>query len=142
MDFLKNMLQLFKIPIVLNNLVTSCLKNIQYTPIINGRKTQIFRPSREIRQGDPISLYIFIRGMKFLNHLMQNKINNKQWHPFVFINKEPKISHLLFADDILLLSKANTSNILTMNEVLNKFCSTSGLEINFDKSKVWFSKIV
>lgn len=82
------------------------LKNVNYTPIINGKKTQTIKPSRRIRQRDPISPYIFILAMKYLNHLILENINTKQWLPFKFINKDPKISHMLFAD-ILLFSKAN-----------------------------------
>lgn len=64
----------------------------------------------------------------------------KQWHPSKFKNKQPQISHLLFADDILLFSKANTHSIHAINIVLTKFCIISGMKINFDKLKAWFSR--
>lgn len=75
------MLQLFNLPVELNSLILSCLKIVQYTPINNGKKKQTFKPTRGITQGDPISPYIFILGMEYLNHHIQDKISAKQWHP-------------------------------------------------------------
>lgn len=72
-DFIDNMLQLFNLPNELKNLILSCLKNVQYTPIMNGKKTQTFRPFRGIIQGNPISPYIFILGIEYLNHLIQKQ---------------------------------------------------------------------
>lgn len=141
-DFIEKMLNNFNRPVELRILILSCLKNVQYTPIINGKKTQTFKPSKEIRQGDTISPYIFILEIEYLNHLIQEKISSNQLHPFKFKNKEPKISHLLFIDDILLFSKANTHSIEAMNEVLMNFCTISGRKINSNKSKAWFSQTV
>lgn len=80
--------------------------------------------------------------MEFLSQLIQKKIITKQWHPFRFRNKETHISNLLFADDILLFAKANTANILSINDVLSIICKTTGMTINLEKSRVWFSKTV
>lgn len=61
--FIENMLQLYNIRAELKQLILSCLKNIKFTPILNGKRTQYFRPSRGIRKGDHLS-HIFILGMK------------------------------------------------------------------------------
>lgn len=53
--FIENMLHMYNTPSKLKDLILSCLKHIKYIPTINGKKTQAFRPSRGIRQGDPIS---------------------------------------------------------------------------------------
>lgn len=89
--FIANMLHLFNFPLELKKLIISCLKQVQYTPIINGRKTQLFRPLRGIGQGDPIPPYIFILGMEFLNHLIQNKIITKN-NILSNLGTKPKIS--------------------------------------------------
>lgn len=52
------------------------------------------------------------------------------------------VSHLLFADDILLFNKANKKNIQTINKILTNYSIISGLNLNLHKSKVWFSKQV
>lgn len=71
---------------------------------------------------------------------LSNKIHEKAWTPFSFKNKEPKISHLIFADDVILFNKANIKNIQVIQDILNQFTNVSGMEINTLKSKVWFSK--
>lgn len=62
-SFVENILHLHKLPQHYIDLLLSCLRNVHYTPIINGIKTTSFTPSRGIRQGDSISSYIFILAM-------------------------------------------------------------------------------
>ena len=54
----------------------------------------------------------------------------------------PFISHLLFADDVLLFSKAKNSQVHSVLEELQNFCDASGLRINFEKSRALCSKLV
>lgn len=136
------MLNLYNFPSELKELILSCLKQENYTPLINGKKCTSFRPFQGIRQGDPISPYIFILGMELITHLIQQKISTKLWTPYKFRNNEPIISHLFFANDIILFSTANIVNIEAVKDVLCSCCSLSGLSINLDKSRVWFSKTV
>ncbi|PKI67893.1 hypothetical protein CRG98_011489 [Punica granatum] len=52
----------------------------------------------------------------------------------------PQISHLMFAYDLLILSKATKANIRNVKSILDKFCSWSGQEVNCSKSGIFFSK--
>lgn len=121
----------------------SCFNNATYFPIIIGKKkTTNFCPSRRIRQGDPFSPYFFILAIEYLSMLIFGKTRHKEWNSYIFKNSGPTIPHLLFADDILLFSKANIKNITATNEILTNFSNLSGLQINPSKSKVWFSNNV
>lgn len=126
----------------LKNLIISCLTTVKYTPLINGKKLNSLNSFRGIKQGDPLSPYLFILSMEYLNSLIIKKVDNKGWCPFILKNKAPKNFHLFFADDIILLGKANTKTFNAMNDVLTTFCEISGMKINLDKSKVWLSKTV
>lgn len=75
-------------------LLLSCPKNVQYTPIINGKKTASFSPYRGIGQGDPISPYIFILAMQYLTKLIIDKLENRSWTPFKFRNNPLPVSLL------------------------------------------------
>lgn len=132
-DFIETMLTNYNFPLTLKNLIMSCIKNTTYTPIINGKKTQSFTPSKRIRQGDPIFPYIFILGMELISHLINKEIISKNWIPFTFKNIPPQISQLLFAYDILLFAKANQKNLHSILNVITTFTSISGLHLNLTK---------
>ncbi|KAF7806820.1 ribonuclease H [Senna tora] len=87
------------------NLVLSDLRSASNSILVNGRTTDPFKPSKGIRQGDPLSPYIFILAMEFLNHLILNKVVDSLWLPFKFKQSKTLFSHLFFADDILLFLK-------------------------------------
>lgn len=58
---------------------------------------------------------------------------------FLLSKDTPPITHLFFADDIILFAEANITTIQCINDVLSYFCKISSQRINTDKSKVWFS---
>jgi hypothetical protein len=58
------------------------------------------------------------------------------WQPIHVSKNGPGISHLLFADDVLLFIKANKTQICSLIDVLTSFCNALGLIVNFDKSRV------
>lgn len=79
--------------------------------------------------------------MEYLTSLIQTKILGKDWIPFHFSKMyNLPISHLLFVDDILIFSKANSSSIHAIKDVLTDFSNLSDLSLNLGKSKAWFSK--
>ena len=62
-------------------------------------------PSRGLRQGDPLSPYLFILCLKHLSILLEEVVRDNMIHPIVF-RGQIWISHLFFADDIFLFTKA------------------------------------
>ena len=101
-----------------------------------------FGPSRGIRQGDYLSLYLFILHMENLGHLIKQKCVNESWTPLKASKDNLGFSHLLFANDIILFSKADASECEVISEVLEKFCRESGQKISHDKSRIYFSSNV
>ncbi|GAU43217.1 hypothetical protein TSUD_301040 [Trifolium subterraneum] len=101
----------------------------------NGSKTQAFTPVRGLRQGDPLSPYLFVLCMERLGAMINKQVNSSRWQPMQIIKNGTKLSHLFFADDVLLFAKANTSKAQVISEVLDNFCAASGLKISHAKSK-------
>lgn len=58
-----------------------------------------------------------------------------KWSPFVLGRDILSISHLLFADDLVLFEEANTKTLETMCDTLDIFSHASGPSINFSNSK-------
>lgn len=112
---------------------------MEYTPILNGSKLTPFKPTRGTRQGDPISLYLFIMAMEYLSTQINYVINQKIWKPFKIKNHDLEVSHLLFFYDILLFAKADITSINTIKSIICDFYRISGMEINLGKSKLCLS---
>lgn len=104
--YLLNILHLLKFPSQWINLIKTYLQNTTYYPIISGTKRKPFSPSRGIKQGDPLSPYLFVIAMEMLTHINNTEISNKIWNPFKFRGSNLSFSHL-FVDDIILFAKAN-----------------------------------
>lgn len=66
-------------------------------------------------------------------------VDQKKWIPICPCRNDTTLSHLFFADDLVLMGKATVSTTRTIREVLGTFCMASGLKLNQRKSKVIFS---
>lgn len=79
----------------------SCVSTVSTSILFNGEALEPIYPSRGIRQGDPLSPYLFILCMDFLRQLIEEKCNAKLWQPVKASQSGPAFSHLFFADDFL-----------------------------------------
>jgi len=59
--------------------------------------------------------------------------------PIQITNRGPQISHILFADDVLLFTKAESSQFHFIHNLFEKFSRASGLKINISKSRAYYS---
>jgi hypothetical protein len=73
--------------------------------------------------------------MERLGALISKHVADGSWSPMQITKDGTRISHLFFADDVLLFAKANESQARIVNEVLERFCAMSGLKISLEKSK-------
>jgi hypothetical protein len=120
--------------------VMKCVRSVTYRFKVNGNITDSITPGRGLRQGDPISPYLFLlcaEGFSALIHDAEEKglISGIKLSP-----SAPSVNHLLFADDSLLLMEATTSSANTVNSILQAYEAASGQVINRDKSSILFSK--
>lgn len=95
-----------------------------------------FEPSRGLRQGDPLSLYLFILCTDVLSCLLNG---NGDVQGISIGRSSPAISHLLYADDLVLVGRATKRSAGAMRDCLEKCCSWSGQKVNQEKSSVMFS---
>ena len=138
-SFIYRVLQAFHFPPKIIKIIMSCITSVSTSILVNGGVLERFEPSRGIRQGDPLSPYIFILCMEYLGHLIEQKCVNGDWVPLKAFKDNLGFSHLLFADDIILFSKVEARGCEAISDVLDKFCRESGQKISLDKSRIYFS---
>lgn len=77
--------------------------------------------------------------MEWLSHSILKAVNNNQWKPVSISRNGPTLSHLFFADNVLLFSKATASQANVIEGILSEFAGKSGLKVNVSKSRAFFS---
>lgn len=117
----------------------SCTAPTRLSVIWNGKCLEEFKPERGLRQGDPLSPYLFVLCMEVLGQNIRQAVESKQWKLCKLSRHSQPISHLFFADDLLLFGEASSRQAAIMRSILNKFCLTSGQKVNVTKSRAWYS---
>ena len=108
-----------------------------YSLLINGNSKGKIQPLRGIRQGDPLSPYIFIICVEFFgNELVKQLVNLKSHIGIQTHRNDPKILFLVFAVDCVIFAKTSPKAFSNINKVLHDICATSGQLVNFHKSLV------
>ncbi|XP_056864246.1 uncharacterized protein LOC130511334 [Raphanus sativus] len=125
------------------NLVMKCVSTVSYQVLINGEARGYIKPSRGLRQGDPISPFLFILCTEVLiSHIRQTEAT-KKISGMKIARGSPAISHLLFADDSLFFCKAEQSQCEELVRIIDVYGSASGQQLNKEKSSVLFgSKVI
>lgn len=106
--------------------------------MINVTPAGFFGSNRGVRQGDPLSPYILVPAMEFLSIHLELALEAGKIHPIRRRQKQ-HVSHLLFADDLLLITRADMSSFRNVDSLLQKLSLNTGLYINKGKSKVYFA---
>jgi len=102
---------------------------------VNGIPTEEFPFERGLRQGDPLSPFLFLLAAEGFNVLMKEMVgaNLFKGYPVGRVG-EVTLTHLQFANDTLIIGEKSWLNVCSMRAVLMLFEETSGLKVNFHKS--------
>lgn len=141
-DFLEDTLQAAKLPEIWIQWIMQCVINPEMSLLWNGERTEAFMPQRGLRQGDPLSPYLFVLCMERLCHQIELAVAEKEWKPIKLSRGGPSLSHVCFADDLILFAEASVSQIRVIRRVLEKFCGASGQKVSLEKSLIFFSENV
>ncbi|XP_022030427.1 uncharacterized protein LOC110931338 [Helianthus annuus] len=117
--------------------IKGCLSSGSGSVIVNGSPTKEFKFKRGLRQGDPLSPFLFIIAMEIINMLMKRASNLGLFHGCQIPNGGPNITHLCYADDVLFFGEWSQHNILALNRLLRWLNLLSGLKVNRQKSKLF-----
>ena len=121
------------------NLIMKCVSTVEYRVRINDEETESFKPTRGLRQGDPLSPYLFLLCTEGLTALLAHAEEIGNISGVKVCKEAPTITNLLFADDSLILMKASIHNAEALKTILDSYCKASGQLISVDKSSIFFS---
>ncbi|XP_062102834.1 uncharacterized protein LOC133812999 [Humulus lupulus] len=121
------------------SLVMKCVSSVSYKIAIEGQELGPIVPTRGLRQGDPLSPYLFIFCAEGFFALISKFVGEGRLTGCKVARAAPVISHMLFADDSYLFCKASMEEAVHVKELLHSYQVASGQQINLAKSSVFFS---
>ena len=120
-------------------LIMRCVTSVTYSFKINGKPCGSVTPSRGIRQGDPLSPYLFLLCAKGLLALIKKAVDCGHLRGVAVCRNGPKLSNLFFADDSLIFCRASLEECNALQRVLQVYESASGQQLNRAKTSLFFS---
>ncbi|GJZ04462.1 RNA-directed DNA polymerase, eukaryota [Tanacetum coccineum] len=134
-DFLDDVLKKFGFGNKWRDWIQKCLRSSRGSIIINGSPTEEFQFFKGLKQGDPLSPFLFILIMESL-HLSFQSVVDVGLFKGIHLSPLVNLSHMFYADDAVFVGQWCDDNINTLVHVLECFFRASGLRINMSKSKI------
>ncbi|KAK9078070.1 hypothetical protein SSX86_002127 [Deinandra increscens subsp. villosa] len=121
--------------------IMKCLRSACYSINVNGHSHGFFKGLRGLRQGDPMSPYLFTLVMEILSLMIKRKINEAENFTYHWKCSKLGITNLCFADDLLVFMNADTDSVKVIKTALKEFNESSGLLPNMNKSTMYFGNV-
>ncbi|CAA7013484.1 unnamed protein product [Microthlaspi erraticum] len=135
-DFVLAVLKGLNMPDKFIGWISECLTTPCFSVSVNGVEGGFFKSSRGLKQGDPISTYLFVLVMEVFSKLLHSRFASGyiSYHPRTH---ELNISHLMFADDVMIFFDGMSSSLHGIYETLDDFAGWSGLHMNREKTELF-----
>jgi len=121
-------------------MIMECVTSVQHQVLINGAPYGDIRPTRGIRQGDPLSPYLFVICTEMLVQKLKSAESRGEITGLKVARSAPAISHLFYADDSMFYCKQSDEEITRLSAILQEYSMASGQRINYQKSSLYFGK--
>jgi len=121
--------------------IMACVTSASFSVVVNGNVHGFFQGKRGLRQGDPLSPYLFTLVMEVLSRILHHTALSTA--SFRFHNKceKEQIINLCFADDLFLFARGDINSPKTVFKGLNDFKEMSGMVPSIPKSKAYFCNV-
>eukprot|EP00253_Pinus_taeda_P033403 PITA_33403 len=114
--------------------VLSMISTPNFSILINGTPSTPFNASRGIRQGDPLSPFLFILAAEGLGRFFKKEQRERRIKGLKLWGSNIPITHQQFVDDIMLFCEATVKEVKGIKRILDTFMEASGMEVNKEKS--------
>ncbi|XP_010490159.1 PREDICTED: uncharacterized protein LOC104767890 [Camelina sativa] len=121
-------------------LIMTCVRTVNYQVLINGSPFGEITPTRGLRQGDPLSPYLFVLCSEILVRMLQDAESRGKITGLKVARSAPSVSHLLFTDDSIFYCKENDDELQHLISILDEYNIASGQRINYQKSSIYFGR--
>ncbi|KAJ1695019.1 hypothetical protein LUZ63_011717 [Rhynchospora breviuscula] len=138
--FLAKAMRHLNVPAKFISIMMSSYQRAQVSININGRGDGFITPTRGLRQGCPMSPYAFIMAMELMSRMLDQAEKEGIIKGVKLAHSGPTITHLLYADDLVLMGNTSRNELENFSGLLRKFGKVSGLLMNPEKSKLWMAK--
>eukprot|EP00253_Pinus_taeda_P008374 PITA_08374 len=136
-SFLQAVLKKFGISEHFTSRVMECISSNWTAPLINGRSCSAFKSSRGLRQGCPLSPFLYIIMAETLSLHLENKRRLKEITGIDIVRGAKGINHSLFTDDTLLIGGASSLMASRFKETLDLFLQASGGKLSNSKCMIY-----
>ncbi|GKA14720.1 RNA-directed DNA polymerase, eukaryota [Tanacetum coccineum] len=137
-DYLDDILDKFGFGVKWRGWIQGCLLSFKASVLVNGSPTHEFSFHKGLRQGDPLSPFLFILVMESLHVSFQRVIDRGMFSPIIIgTNETVSISHLFYDDDAMFIGKWSSSDANVLVMMLHCFFLALGLKININKSSIY-----
>ena len=139
-DFIILGLRTIGIPDSMIRWIEGCMTSAHFSVALNGDLHGFFPSFRGLRQGDPLSPYLFVLAMEGLDGILREASRDPEFH-YHWRCQQTAITHLCFADDLMVFCRADSTSVRLIRSALDSFADLSGLVTNKAKSYVFFSGV-
>lgn len=116
------------------------MEMVKYKFLVSGKEIGPIIPKRGLRQGDPISPYLFLMCAEGLSAIIKRKVISGEIHGCKIAQRAPIISHLFFVNDCYLFFRATIEEARIIKDCLTAYERATGQQVNFQKSNIHFSR--
>ncbi|KAF5462658.1 hypothetical protein F2P56_018646, partial [Juglans regia] len=141
-DFLLHVIRAFGFSDIVCQIIANCVQSQWFSVMMNGTFKGFFQSAKGLRQGDPLSPYLFILMEEVLSRLLRSNFQDGRICKFSHPIGAPLVSHLLYADDILIFTNGGKRSINNLLHTLDTYERWSGQKISRDKSALFLSKLI
>ncbi|GKC53887.1 putative RNA-directed DNA polymerase, eukaryota, reverse transcriptase zinc-binding domain protein [Tanacetum coccineum] len=118
------------------NWISHCLNSAFASVLINDSLTKEFKFEKGLRQGDPLSPFLFLIAIEALNVALLQARSNNIFHGTKVEKDNIHISHIQFVDDALIIGEWSLRNAMNLSRILTCFHLALGLKVNYNKIKL------